>query len=87
MCTDILGQILTLDLSHLEDSLPLLPESEMDIVIKTVGVMKHSDLPDTSLISPTHSGEVKHTTSSAVSRSTCYPLNLASSLIISLKNL
>ncbi|KAF6024718.1 TRAPPC9 [Bugula neritina] len=31
--------------------------------------MKHSDLPDTSLISPTHSGEIKHTTSSALIQS------------------
>ena len=65
--TDILGEVLQLDLSNVSKSLPLQPNTETVLTIKTVGALRLSDLPDTSLMSPHGDGENKHRATTAVS--------------------
>ena len=65
--TDILEEVLVLDLNTITDSLPLPAGAETTLTIKTVGSLRLADLPDQMLMSPNSSMESKHRASSAVS--------------------
>lgn len=62
---ELIDELLCVDDSALQSSLPVAPGGEVTVTIRTVGTLKLSDLPQASLLSPAKDGDQKP--SSAVS--------------------